>query len=433
MKEGSAIRILYVISGFLPAESGGTQLHLFYLAREMKRRGHEIHIFTREADPARGEYEIRRDEYRGLGITRLNYNFKDCTEFHHIYINRRIEECFEDALISFAPDLAHIHHLTCLTTTIIDALRKHSIPQVMTLHDYWMICPRGQRIMKDLTLCREIDRSRCFSCLCEMWDHFFKEERELKGIRKYIPGFALRPLKAYDQHMKRALCTPEILLTPSEFHRRKFIEYGIPPERIRAVPHGWNKETYGRMERVPSSITRFAFIGSVIPSKGVHVLVEAFKLLDEERARLDIYGEPLVFHGDSSYADRLKDLIGRNRDIHLHGRYENEDLTRILGNADILVIPSVWYESFCLTIREGFLGGIPVIASRLGAMEEAVRDGETGLLFNPGDAHDLARKMELLMRDPELRAKLSNKQNEVKGIEENGEEILRIYESLARR
>jgi glycosyltransferase involved in cell wall biosynthesis len=183
-----------------------------------------------------------------------------------------------------------------------------------------------------------------------------------------------------------------------------------------------------------STLTRFGYIGSILPSKGVHILIEAFKLIGGSDQRLHIWGEVLPFHKDTNYGHRLAVLTkGWESSIQLHGRYENEDLPKILSNIDVLVAPSIWYEAFCLTVREGFLAGVPVIASNFGAMAEAIEDGETGLLFNVGDSVDLSRKMGRLMTDHALRRKLAESPKKVYTVEENVAGLKRVYREITGR
>jgi glycosyltransferase involved in cell wall biosynthesis len=267
-----------------------------------------------------------------------------------------------------------------------------------------------------------------------MWPGF-DWPKEPGLLARLLGKDSLDPILEYDRHIRGVLRTPDQMFAPCDFHRRKFIELGVPSDRIRTMAYGWPK---GRLEgvaarRKPAARVRIGYIGSVIPTKGVHTLIDAFEGLDATKASLDIFGEIPPFHGDTTYADRIRSRASEVEGIRLHGRYENSDLPDILASIDVLVVPSVWYETFSITIREGFLAGVPVVASRLGAMGEAIDDGVTGLSFTHGDADDLREKLDRLVRDAELRARLVAAPKNVKGIEENAEEIAAIYRDLADR
>ena len=102
----------------------------------------------------------------------------------------------------------------------------------------------------------------------------------------------------------------------------------------------------------------------------------------------------MPFHDDRDYLDRLKSRAIGLRNVFFHGAYLPAELPRILSELDVLVVPSLWWESFCLTIREAQLAGVPVIASDLGAMREALDGEECGLLFHAGDARELADRID---------------------------------------
>ena len=116
--------------------------------------------------------------------------------------------------------------------------------------------------------------------------------------------------------------------------------------------------------------------------------------------------------------------------VTFHGAYAPQQAPKLLAGLDLLVVPSIWYETYCMVIREGFLADVPVVASNFGAMAEAIEDERTGLLFNVGDAVDLAKKLDRLARDPELRQRLAQSEKHVSTTAENGARTVAIYERL---
>ncbi|MBI4881615.1 MAG: glycosyltransferase family 4 protein [Planctomycetes bacterium] len=415
------MRILLVTAAFLPESIGGVELHVRGIARELLRE-HQVLIFCRGADPKRPEFDLERYQVDGIDVARLNYLFGDCTSFERIYLNPAIRARFEQVLAEFQPDVVHVHHLTCLSTDLIDAARQHGAGVAMTLHDFWMGCPRGQRMTPDLQLCQDIVPERCAACLARMWGGWFGRGRDLEQ------------LAAYHEWVHGLLLRVDRLITPSASSREVFSRYGIPRERITVVENGLDHAPFQAIARAPADVFRFGFIGSVLPTKGVHVLIDAFARLGRAGARLDIHGEILPWHEVSDYGARLQaQAAPLGERVRFHGRYAQEDLPRILGALDALVVPSLWYEAFCLTLREGFLAGVPVLVSNLGAMAEGVEDGVTALLFEPGNPAALAAQMARIMDDAGLRARLAASRKCVRTIAENAAELLAIYRSLARR
>ncbi len=411
----------------MPESSGGTQLHCYYLARELSR-DHQIAIFCRGADPARKDYQLFSSEYKGLKVTRINYLARDFDSFTRAYINPKIEREFGKYLDSFKPDLVHIHHLAYLSSTLIKLVKDRDLPLVMTLHDYSAICPRGQMIRDDLTVCEVVKRDDCIKCLKPQWQGVRKlRPQTLRGLLSLRTGQRL--LEEFEDKMKEMLRLVDILIAPSDFLRRKFLEYGVPSEKLMTVAHGLPLEFFTKIKREPSPLIRFGYLGSLIPSKGVHILIEAFNRLDPGKVSLEIWGEEARFHRERNYGKRLKQLA-KNKNIFFRGSYKNEDIGIILSKMDLLVIPSLWPESFSLTLREALAARIPVIASAIGALPEAVRDGKNGLCFNSGDVDDLYSKIKWLLDNPATIEELQKNIEPVKSIQTNVRELMEIYLQL---
>ncbi|HMS16519.1 MAG TPA: glycosyltransferase [Planctomycetota bacterium] len=378
------MKILMVTTGYPPDDLGGTAVHVQQLAEALVRDGNEVSIFCRIGDPSRSDYVTDRIEVRGIPLLRVNYNFSDARNLSAIFENPRIEELLAEEIRRYRPDLVHVHHLTCLSTTILDRVHSMAVPLVMTLHDFWMVCPKGQRITKDLEICQDLDRERCAPCLSSLWPHF------------EISASVLRDL---DEKLRSRMRLCDALIVPSAHHRDRMLEIALDPDRVHVVAHGLDHDL------IPPAVARrfppkrIGFIGTVLPSKGVHVLLKAMELLNNPTLECHIYGEILPFHGDTTYGDRLRKFQDCVPGLKFHGRYTQEALPGILAGLDICVVPSLWYESFCLTIREAMLAGLPVVASDLGAMAEALHGIDARLLFRRNDPEDLARVLTELATD----------------------------------
>jgi len=166
-----------------------------------------------------------------------------------------------------------------------------------------------------------------------------------------------------------------------------------------------------------------------MPTKGVHVLIDAFVNVPEDKAELKIYGyAPNEYH--LKYLDLIKRKLKGNNNIKMMGKYDIKDITKILSEIDVLVVPSVWWENSPLTIHEAFMAGVPVITSDIGGMAELVKHKANGLLFKVGDSEDLYRKIMVLIENPSLIRELSANVPSIKSVEENAEELEKIYKDL---
>jgi glycosyltransferase involved in cell wall biosynthesis len=125
----------------------------------------------------------------------------------------------------------------------------------------------------------------------------------------------------------------------------------------------------------------------------------------------------------------LKSLVKRDN-ILWFGEYENNSISNILSEIDVLIVPSIWYENAPLTIQEAFMASIPVIASNMGGMKELVCEGKNGLMFRPGDSNDLAKKMQLIIDQPDLIGKLQKDTGSVMPIGTHVKKMRKLYSSL---
>ncbi len=419
------MRILLVTTGFVPDGLGGVELSLARFCRWAQAEGHELLVYRRLDLPDEGDYVRRESLVDGVRVVGINYRFRDATAFQQLIENPTQRRAFEEVVAGFRPDVVHVHHVSGLTTEVVEVAQAAGAPVVFSLHDFWMGCPRGQRIRADLAHCPTIEVERCTACYRETWPHFFPKEPDRT--------FDQRVFGDYQGRIRETLEKADALVAPSPFARRIFAREGIDPGRIEVIEYGMDVDAFRGLARTKSARFRVGFMGTLLPSKGVHILLEAFKRVGASDRSLELHGAILPFHQDRTYGDRLRHAAaGWEAQVTFHGPYEPSAAPRILAGLDVLVVPSIWYETYCMVIREGFLAAVPVVASNFGAMAEAIEDGRTGLLFGMGDSVDLAQKIERLARDRELGERLAASLKRVSTVEENGARHVALYERLLR-
>ena len=259
------MRILIVAHTFPPLTQGGAEIYAEQLASTLVRRFRdEVHVLTREQRPDRPEYTVRRETREGLRITWVNNTFRTIKSYEESYRCPAIAKIAAALIDEIQPDVVHIHHLTCLSTDIPQLLASRGVPVVFTLHDYWLLCHRGQLLDTSYRLCAGPGPAGCTSCL--------------GAASTTVPASAVPALRAIDQRLPRALsssaravaaawaqrrnedpaarqrvedmreaCGPITrFLAPSRCIRDRFIRFGIPPERIDYWPYGfdlaWRRE-----------------------------------------------------------------------------------------------------------------------------------------------------------------------------------------------
>ncbi|MGB7624918.1 MAG: glycosyltransferase family 4 protein [Terriglobia bacterium] len=441
------MRICYVIHVFPPESWGGSETYVYKLAQQLGSR-HDIRVFTRTHRSDQPEYTLLQDRVNGLEVFRLNNNFRDVDRFERIYWNPKVDEVFKKFLDDWRPDVIHAHHLTCLSTNLVNIAHQRAIPFILTIHDFWMMCLRGQRLHPTLRLCEEVIPEVCGQCV-EPWmkgahgravaDHLGGEAVQLGYLQRVWKKFyewrtrpdPTREIQTFLRHSQKILESIDLLIVPSAFVRDQFLRFGCDPGKTLFLDNGVDPGFLRLVDRKPSHKLRFGFIGTIIPSKGVHLLVEAFKRLPAEEAELKIFGAAAAYEGFPDYFEKLRRQAA-GAPIEFKGSFPNEDVGKVLSEIDVLVVPSIWYENAPLTIREALLAHVPVITANRGGMAESVQDGVNGLHFELGDAESLARALRRLIEDPALLEKLRQAGTPVKTISDNSQELEQIYEKLCR-
>lgn len=440
------MKILQVVHSFPPENMAGTEIYTYNLSKELSKRN-EVFVFYRISDRKKREYELSYDKFDGLNTITINNTFKFCDSFEKFYRNDAIDQQFARVLDGIKPDVVHIQHFIFLSTAIIQEIKKRGIPVVLSLHDYWLICPQWHFLRKDLGICNDIDAFECVDCL----DYQLSIKKIPKSIyvrfRNIMPEFVTSFLKKMYLNIAKAdlnsLDTPEkvklrvkhikelssqvdLFIAPSQFLRSKFIEFGIPEDKTRFLSHGINTECFKGFKRRPSDRIRFGFIGTILPAKGVDILIEAFNKFKDERIELKLYGRLFPYRGFEYYPGYIKRLI-RNKKIKFMGGFDHKNVSNVFSEIDVLVFPSIWNENCPLVILEAFVTKTPVIASRVGGIPELIKDKENGLLFELRNPEDLYEKIKTFINDPGLIERLRGGIDLPKSIQENAKEIEELY------
>jgi GT2 family glycosyltransferase/glycosyltransferase involved in cell wall biosynthesis len=446
------MRVLLVVHGFPPVAQGGTEIYADAHARTLRDRfDDEVLVLTREQDPSRPDYSTRTTARAGIRIVWINNTFRQARSFAGTYRNDSIDAIAAGLIDDFAPDVAHIHHLTCLSTGIVDALATRHVPVFMTLHDYWLICHRGQLLDDRYRVCAGPEPSGCANCLgaaagigaagfagaAAMRTFAGRlppmiSQRLMSRARRISSGLssdrrASSEARRRLEHMREVCARVTRFFGPSEHIRRRFIRFGVPPDRIEVAPYGIRPRVFQTIARRSSDHLRFGFIGSLMVSKAPHLIVEAFQRLPHGSATLDIFGAYSAYHGDDSYWLRLARQMSDGR-VRFHGGVPHERIADVMSAIDVLVVPSIWPETSPIVMREALASGVPVLASRVGGIPETIQDGVNGLLFDAGNVDDLNRALSRLVNDRSLLETLRQGIRPVPSAEEDVSFTRRFYD-----
>ena len=211
------MRILQVAHYFLPKHRGGVEVYTYNLSKELQKN-HEVIIYCREDGYFNKVYCEANDLYDGLKLRRIFYNIPLTPETS--YRNELIDENFNSFLDEIKPDIIHFQHLERMSVTLIDVAKQKGIPTVLTLHDYWFICPLTQLLFKNNEPCPiSYSDERCLSCI-KTW---FKKSK----IRHYYEKMSATGLSIINKRsrlMQDMLDKLDVIIAPSEFLRKRFIK-----------------------------------------------------------------------------------------------------------------------------------------------------------------------------------------------------------------
>jgi glycosyltransferase involved in cell wall biosynthesis len=442
------MNILLVTHFLPPRHRAGTENYTLGLAKALAARGHEISVVCAEDWDSGARYYNgeTQDLLDGIVVRRLHLNWSKAPEPNRVlYDSPIVEEWFDRFLQTTRPDLMHVTSTITLGVGPIRSARRTGIPMVLTLMDFWFLCPSIQLLRQaGGQLCDGATTAfECQACLCsasglfravngllpaklrpEFWDAVSRTPllSRRRGLRGMLLNMAERK-----QMLTQVLDLPDCILAHSQFVRQVFLTAASAPVRVLAAGHDltWLQRYKGKSR---CKELRFGYIGQLIEVKGVHLLVDAFREADQGgHARLDIWGD---LAADRKYCIGLEKRVAGHPRITLRGSFDRAELPAVLSGIDVIVVPSLWYENAPLVIQEAFATRTPVIASDLGGMSEAVTHELNGLLFERGDAQDLARQMRRLIDDRSLYESLRAGCPSVKSNAEEVEEMEMVYRSV---
>ncbi len=392
------MRILKVIHGFPPDYMAGSEVYSYHLVKELIKQEIETFVFTRVENEFDDNYKIYNEKFENINIRRVNKPKKDYL-YEDKFYDENIDKIFEEYLLEIMPNIVHIGHLSHLSTNIIAIIKKYNIPIVYTIHDFWLYCIKGQMINQNGEICSNPSVENCLAC-----SNYVVNKNKIQN------SFS---------HMQKMINEINIFISPSKTLKHFFIEQGIEAEKIRYLKYGFNtnKITYNKKEFTKNSKINFGFMGRVIPTKGIKVLVDVFK---------EFPNEVLSIYGNIGVQKRFLET----KNIKFKGAYNNNTINDVLNDIDVLIVPSTWYENAPLVIQEAFLAGIPVITSNIGGMAELVENNVNGFTFKVGNSEELKNIILNISNNPTSLNKLQNFRDNVVDIEDDVKAIIKIYKEL---
>ena len=309
------------------------------------------------------------------------------------------------------PDIVHVHNtFAILSPSVYGACSAEGVPVVQTLHNFRFFCPgalllRGGKPCEDCLekgLMQSV-RHRCY-------------RGSLAATATIAAMLALhRLIGTYDRDINRY-----IILT--RFNRGKAIKGGVAEGKIVVKPNFLPDPPAAGVGDGDYVI----YVGRLLEGKGVETLVRAWRRLSHLKLKIV---------GDGALRPELEAMAVREGlNVEFTGRQERAVVMHAIAKAKVLIIPSEWYEGFPMVIAESFACGTPVLASRIGSMEELIDEGKTGRKFTAGDPDDLAKQLQSMLKDSETLGRMREKSREYFEThlteERNYTQLMRIYSDV---
>jgi glycosyltransferase involved in cell wall biosynthesis len=312
----------------------------------------------------------------------------------------------------FQPDVVHVHNFfPLLSPAVYDACREAGVPVVQTLHNFRLFCANSF-FYRDGKVCED--------CMGK----FFPTPAVVHACYRdsRIGSAVVGTMQTV--HRIRGTWRDRVdrYIALTDFARNKFIEGGLPANKITVKPNFVSVDPGCGEGQGDYAL----FVGRLSPEKGLETLLAAWEKLGD-RIGLKIIG-------DGPLAPTVEQAATRIPGVEWMGRQSQDQLQALMKNAQVLIFPSVWYETFGLVVIEAYAGGVPVIASNLGTMSLLIDPGRTGLLFRAGDPQDLQERIEWILSHPlEVKKMRQEARREFESkytATQNYQQLMEIYETV---
>ncbi len=362
---------------------GGAERYMFELAKVLEANGHEIIPFAMQHD------DSFATPYADYFVSNIEYNpasaFGKITTVlragGRMIYSLEARNCMERLIEKTQPDVAHLHMIDHqLSPSILDALKKHNIPVIQTVHQYKLACP-NYRLYNPAT------GQICEKCLGGNLLHPIRERCHKGSLVASsmisIESTLHRLSRIYEKNI-------DIFHVPSHFMGSKLEQAGVGIGKLRHLFYTINMQDF---EPHFSSGEYLLYFGRLADEKGLLTLLQASRLYRTA---------PLYIVGDGPQRPILEEFVLRHEMTHVKflGLQSGQALQALVKNARAVLVPSEWYDNSPLVIYEAFAYGKPVICSRMGGMPELVDHDQNGFHFAAGDVEELSARMAGLWEDP---------------------------------
>jgi glycosyltransferase involved in cell wall biosynthesis len=436
------MKIIFSLNHFLPGSLAGIEVYTYNLAHHLQQLGVDVLVLIPNFD-CEGAKEYF---YKGIKVIQYAENSPSSREMILGTIKPDGLALYAAILEKEKPDIVHFQELSAGRGIGNYHLREAAamgIKILLTCHLSTYSCQTGNLIYKQQEPCDGIIRTgKCTACAYEARSITGTKSVVLQTVAKllYTTGIDTSKLNSslgtalgfpcvVDRKKQvlaelSRLCDAIISLT--RWYQQMLSDNGVPANKIQYLPQGLKELAIRTEHKLASIPVKLVFVGRVSKYKGVHLLIEALQQLPPDKVSLNIYG-PVT---EDEYADRCRRNSKNMRNVYWMGSIPSEEVVTMLGDYDLLCLPSTFSEMSPLVIQEAFAAGIPVLASNVYGNAEQVQDGVNGWLFDFKSVASLKEKLIMLINKPAMIDVAGKQTVAAKTFAELSAEHLQLYQQI---
>lgn len=413
------MHIVYLTHQFFPRHIGGVEVYTLGLAKHADAMGHQVTVITyhESASGDVNDFGSQQTSHEGLPIIEIHYNLSIAPRpMQYEYDNPYVANVLKDTLTELQPDLIHVMHAMKLSISVLPVCDELNIPFIVSLADFWFICPRHTLLKWDGSLCNGPIHS--FSCI--------KCVQDLHGFLRFpymirdLPDLAVR-----NSTIRKTLKKAKRIIALSAFQKEMYVHNGIPARQIEVIQHGLDQAPVMLEAHEHKGPYCIGYIGSLVEHKGTHLLVEALAHIPNADVICEIYGAM----AGTLYEKKLKQLAAKDSRVRFMGTFKPHEMVNVMQRFDVFAMPSLWFENGPLVIKSALRAGVPVICNDIGSLSEMVIPDKTGWLVQRRTAEAWAAMIQTVLG---ILPHFQMQPVSVKTFEENAKEIMQIYAEVTR-
>ena len=442
------MRVCIISSGDYFSTYGGGQIYVKNLVKGLVQKGHKVNVVsvsfgTYSIKLAKEIQNIDGVEVWQIGLPSTSIDVDKSMELQDAMLG-----ILNEVLSEIAPDVVHANGWKYATSKVCKDI---NVPCVVTAHHGGIVCPNGMLMNQDDTICNvPASMENCLKCTLyfvpggNFWSHVVQNlpkhfalslAKSLKGMKNipYVSPAFQTPLGIINklQQIEVLRSAPDCVIAPSNAIAEALMKNGVPISKIKVIPHGIEALEKKPLESgLPNRPLRLGYVGRISYIKGLHVLIDALKLLpNDAHYELHIYGDA-ASKSEKKYRNMLKEK-SKNIPVIWHGKVDYDKIDQTYASFDVMILPSICLEVFGLTVLESLSSGRPVITTRCGGPEDLIKDGIDGIFVEPNNTQDLSKVLKRCIDKPEYIQKLAANISEVNTLEKHMNDLEQIYKEIS--